>query len=200
MVMKTHSIAQGISSLNWENAHVGQLPNRVFMAMVDSDACTGSIAKNPFNFKHFNTSQMGIYLNGEMPGLPLELNFTDNQYIDGYRSLFTTAGRIDMENGLDIMRVDYKSGYCIFGFDTSPTLCHGEPQERKINGTLRANIKFSTPLPNSIIVIMYMEFNNSTRHITKDFQKWIAIISNVYFIKIPIQGSYLKECSQKINF
>ena len=71
---------------------MGQLPNRVFMAMVDNDACTGSIAKNPFNFKHFNTSQMGIYLNGEMPGPPLELNFTDNQYIDGYRSLFTTAG------------------------------------------------------------------------------------------------------------
>ena len=90
--MKTHSIAQGISSLNWENAHVGQLPNRVFMAMVDNDACTGSIAKNPFNFKHFNTSQMGIYLNGEMPGPPLELNFTDNQYIDGYRSLCTAAG------------------------------------------------------------------------------------------------------------
>ena len=134
--MKTHSIAQGISSLNWENAHMGQLPNRVFMAMVDNDACTGSIAKNPFNFKHFNTSQMGIYLNGEMPGPPLELNFTDNQYIDGYRSLCTAAGPIDIENGLDVTRVDYKSGYCIFGFDTSPTLCHGEPQEWKRNRSL----------------------------------------------------------------
>ena len=76
-----------------------------------------------------------------------------------------------MDNGLDITRVDYKSGYCIFGFDTSPTLCHGEPQERKRNGTLRTNIAFRTPLPNSINVIMYMEFDNNTfvdktRHIT----------------------------------
>ena len=104
--------------------------------MVGNDAYTGSIAKNPFNFKHFNASQVDIYLNGEMPGPPLKLNFPDNQYIDGYRSLLATAGRIDMENGLDITRVEYKSGYCIFGFDTSPTLCHGEPQERKRNGTL----------------------------------------------------------------
>ena len=56
VVTKTNSVAQEISSLNWENAHVGQLPNRVFIAMVDNDAHTGSIARNPFNFKHFNAS------------------------------------------------------------------------------------------------------------------------------------------------
>ena len=60
-----------------------------------------------------------------MPGPPLKLNFTDNQDIDGYKSLFTKAERLDLGNGLDIMRIDYKSGYCIFGFNTSPTLCHG---------------------------------------------------------------------------
>ena len=72
------------------------------------------------------------------------------QYVDGYRSLFATAGRIDTDNGLDIKRADYKSGYCIFGFDTFPSLCHGEPQEQKRNGTLQANIKFRAPPPNSI--------------------------------------------------
>ena len=67
--MKTHFVAQGISSLNGEKAHMGQLPNRVFMAMVDNDAYTESIAKNPFNFKHFSTSQVTIYLNWEMRAL-----------------------------------------------------------------------------------------------------------------------------------
>ena len=143
------------------------------MALVDNNAYRGSIAKNPFNSKHFNASQVGIYLNVEMPGPPLKLSFTDNQYINGYRSLFATAGRIDMDDGSDITKVDYKSGYCIFECDTSLTLCHGEPQERKRSGTLRANIEFRTPLPNSI-VIMYMEFDinifvDKTRHITKDY-------------------------------
>ena len=172
--MKTHSVAQGISSLNWENAHLGKLPNKVFMAIVDNDAYTRSIAKNPFNFKHFIASQVAIHLNGEMPAPPLKLNFADNQYIDGYRSLFATTGRIDMNNSLNITRAYYKSGYCIFVFDTSPSFCHGEPQERKRNGTLRANIEFRAPLPNSINVIIYMKFYNNIfvdkkRRITKDY-------------------------------
>ena len=68
---------------------------------------------------------MRIYFNGGMPGSPLKLNFTDNQDIDGYKSLFATAGRLDMGNSLNITRIDYKSGYCIFGFNTFPTLCDG---------------------------------------------------------------------------
>ena len=77
VVMRTHSTAQRISNLNWENAHVGQLRNRVFMAMVDNDACTGSIKKNPFNFKHFSSSQVAIALDGEMPASLLKLSFTE---------------------------------------------------------------------------------------------------------------------------
>ena len=138
--MNAHSVVQGISSLDWENAHVSQLPNTEFMAMVDNDAKTGSIMKNPFNFKHFNESQVVIHLNGEMPVPPLKLTFANNQYVDGYRSLFETAGQIDTNNGLDIARADYKSGYCIFEFDTSSSFCHGEPQEWKRNGTLQSDI------------------------------------------------------------
>ena len=148
MVVKAHSVTQGMSSLNWENAYVDQLPNRVFMAIVDNDVYTGSLAKNPFNFKHFNASQVTIHLTGEMPAPPLKLNSADNQNIDGYRSLFPTGGSIDMNNGLDIMTADYKSGSFTVGFNTSPSLCHGEPQKWKRNGTLRVNINFRTPLPN----------------------------------------------------
>ena len=44
--MKTHFVAKEISSLClW-----------VFMDMVDNDSYIGSIAKNPFNLKHFSES------------------------------------------------------------------------------------------------------------------------------------------------
>ena len=111
-----------------------------------------------------------------MPAPPLKLNVADNQYIHEYRSLFETAQKIDMDNGLDITRADYKLGYCIFGFDTSPALCHEEPQERNRNRTLRENTEFREPLPNSINVFMYMKNNSffvdKTRRITKDYSKW----------------------------
>ena len=83
VVMKTHSVAQRISSLNRDNAHVGHLLNRVFMAMTDDDAYTRSITKNLFNFKHFRASQVVIYLNEKIPVPTLKLNFVDDQYIDG---------------------------------------------------------------------------------------------------------------------
>ena len=92
VIMNTHSVAQELSSLNWKNAHMGHLPNRVFMAIVGNDAYTGRITKNPYNFKRFSTSQLAIHLNGEMPAPPLRLNFADNQYIGLYRTLFSTAG------------------------------------------------------------------------------------------------------------
>ena len=131
-----------------------------------------SFQRPPFNFKHFSASPEVIYLKREMPTLPL--TFLDNQYIDGYRSLFATAWKIDVDNSLDISRFDHESGYCIFGFDICPSLCHGEPQVRKRNGTLRANIEFRAPLPNSINVTMHMEFDNNifldkTTRIAKDY-------------------------------
>ena len=121
--------------------------------------------------------------------------------MDGSGSLFATAGGLNMDNGLDIARVDYKSGHFIFGFNTFPDLSLEKPQERERNETFQA--KFRT-LPNSINVTMYMEFDNNifmdkTRHITNDHKNWIIIISDVYFIKIPVQGRYLNECLQNIN-
>ena len=100
---------------------------------------TGCITENSFNLKHFSASNVTIYLNGKLHAPPLKLNFDDNQYIDGYRRLCAATGRIDMDNGLDITRVDDKPGYCNFGFDISPLLCHGEPQVKKRNGTLQTN-------------------------------------------------------------
>ena len=75
---------------------------------------------------------------------------------------------------MNIMRANCKSDYWIFGFDTSSSLCHGEPQERKRNRTLRVNIEFREPLSNSINVMMYMEFDNTifvdkTKETTKDY-------------------------------
>ena len=85
---------------------MNQSPNRVFMTMMDNDAYTGNNVKNPFKFKHFSACQVAICLNGEIPTLPFKLSFANNHYIDGHRSLFATAGRIVMDNGLDIMKAD----------------------------------------------------------------------------------------------
>jgi hypothetical protein len=37
-----------------DNMLLGQLPKRLVIACVDSDALNGAIGKNPFDFKHYN--------------------------------------------------------------------------------------------------------------------------------------------------
>lgn len=128
VVLKTHSVVQGISDLSWDNAHVGQLPNKVFMPMVDNDVYTGKVANNPLNVKHFSASQVAIYLYGEIPALQLSsilLKIDKKMDTEVY---LQKNGRRDTDNGLDITWTDC----CISGFHTYPSFCHGEPQEVKI--------------------------------------------------------------------
>ena len=83
--IKAHSVAQGLSSLNWENAILGQIPNRVFVAMTENAAFTGSYIKNPFLFKRNNLTSVAAYVNGKsIPAKPIVLNFQNGDFLDGY--------------------------------------------------------------------------------------------------------------------
>ena len=175
VVVKTHSLSAGLTSFNWDNAILGKLPNRIFIAMSDNESHTGSYKKNPFNFKHFDLSSIAVYVNGEsLPAGPMKLNFASNQYLQAYRSIFTTSGKINRDEGFNINRGEYPKGYTLLGFDLSPALCHGGHQEVQSEGTLRISTEFSVALPNTITILLYCDFDstisvNRARNILKDF-------------------------------
>ena len=59
-----------------DNAFLDQIPKRIAICMMDSH--NGNYKNNPFNFKHYNLTQIGISVNGEeIPFKPLKLNFDD---------------------------------------------------------------------------------------------------------------------------
>ena len=62
--IKTHLVAQGLSSLNWENAVLGQLRKRVFVAMTKNAAFNELYTKNPFLFKYNYLTSAVAYVNG----------------------------------------------------------------------------------------------------------------------------------------
>ena len=138
--------------------------NRVFVGMVDNDSFTGVYKKNPFNFKHYNLSKIACFVNGEsLPGQPLKLNFDRDHFLEGYRSLFTTTGKINRDEGINIKRDEYKTGYTLFGFDISPSTCNGGHQEPIKRGTLRLELEFQQALANTITVLLYADFDNTIR-------------------------------------
>ena len=65
VTVKTFSIPGGNLSATQDNLFLTQLPNRVLVSLVDSDAFNGHFQKNPFHFKHHNLSYISLFVDGK---------------------------------------------------------------------------------------------------------------------------------------
>ena len=105
-----------------EDLYQGAVPSRLILAMVKSQAYSGSYKHNPFNFIHAECSSVGVFLNDEsVPAQPLRLNFDNDNYMSGYYSLFTTLNKDGQDTGNNIDRDDYPQGYTLFAFEVLPS-------------------------------------------------------------------------------
>ena len=89
------------------------LPNRIVIAMVDADAFNGTYTKNPFNFKNYDTTTMGLTVNREnLPGKPLQPKFgQENNYISTSQTLFSGTSKMFDNQGNGITREQEGNGY-----------------------------------------------------------------------------------------
>ena len=80
--VKTFTIGNGIQSKVEDHLFQGQLPKRVFIAMVTN-------VTNPLRFQHFNLSILDVSCNGHsIHNRPLEPNFEKGLYLKSYLSLY----------------------------------------------------------------------------------------------------------------
>ena len=71
-----------------DNMFLGQLPERLIIGYVDSNALNGTITKNPFDFKHYKINFVALNVDG-----PLQLDFENAGYIRSYMRLYTVSVR-----------------------------------------------------------------------------------------------------------
>jgi hypothetical protein len=73
-----------------DNMFLGQLPKRLVIACVDSDALNGAIGNNPFDFKHYKINFVALNVDGrQIPTKPLQPDFKNNGlYLSHIRSHF----------------------------------------------------------------------------------------------------------------
>ena len=160
-VCKTFTVPRGNLDCSHENLFSGQLPTRLVIGCVDNDAFNGSYEKNPFNFKHYNLSQIKVYLDGQQQSIrPLEPDFRNNQFISSYMTLFSGTGKQYMDEGNQIHRDEYAKGYTLYAYDLTPDLGEDDHFNLIKEGNVRVDMKFSVALPNTINVIVYAEFEN----------------------------------------
>ena len=89
---KVLSIPNGFSSFTPDNLFLGHIPKRLVLVLVDTEAYNGTYTSNPFNSKHHNLTQVGVYVDGEqIPSEPLFLKFDvggGQNFIAGFQKSF----------------------------------------------------------------------------------------------------------------
>jgi hypothetical protein len=161
VICKAFTIPAGYLDVSQEKLFSGQLPSRLVVGCVDNRAFNGDVARNPFNFQHFSLSELAVYLDGQQHGIkPLSIDFTNRQYVTSFMSLFNGTGKENRDEGNDIDRTDFASGYALYAFDLSPDLSENDHFNLTRQGTVRLDMKFANALPNTVTVVAYAEFEN----------------------------------------
>ena len=163
VLCKMMSVPAGNITLTQDHVFLGSLPNRIVIACVDNTAFSGSFARNPFNFQHYDVTSIAVHVDGEqIPTKPLRPTFQGPSlnYIRAYHTLFSGTNKMFEDQGNEISRTDYGQGYTLYAFDLTPDLtCAGHFNLQK-QGNLRLEVNFRQPLAQTINVIIYAEFEN----------------------------------------
>lgn len=175
VTVKTFSVAQGSLTSTHDNLFLSQLPKRMVVGLVDSDAYSGHAQKNPFNFKHQNLSYIGLNIDGEnKPSTPLTPDFEAGVFTRPYYKLYTDLGLACKNESLSFGLNDFDKGYALYAFDLSPSILDGNQIELVKSGNIRLELKFGKALTAPIHVIVYGELDsiieiNNSRQILTDF-------------------------------
>jgi hypothetical protein len=160
------------------NLFMSRLPKKLIIGMVDNKAFNGDYKKLPFYFKHYDISSLEVSVDGEnVAGTPLALDFAQRRYVRAYDGLFHAINKSYTDNGSDITYDDYKNGYALFCFDLTADGCGNTSDHLELSrqGNLRIKLQFDKPLPETINVICYGEFESmleitNTREVLLDYK------------------------------
>jgi hypothetical protein len=141
----------------------GQIPRRLVIGCVDSDAFYGTFDKSPFLFDNYDIQQMRITAGGIVyPREPLRMNFDSYQYARPYIQLFEAMEQAKEDKGNNISLDDFKNSTCLFVFDLTQDEQDGNHWDLMKEGSTALDITFAKDIPNAdgIEVIVYAEFDN----------------------------------------
>ena len=158
--VRTKHLAKGSYGETLEDIYQGQVPSRLIVGFVESEAYNGSFSKNPFHFQNFNLGKIGFYVDGEsVPFHPYEFDFKNCQYLQGLLSLYRVTGKLNENTDIGITRNSYREGYNLIAFEVDPTT---SPDFRYLGqgceGCTCLEIKFKEQLPEGVNVILYATF------------------------------------------
>lgn len=159
--LKMNTIPKGSTEFYWDNIFPQAIPDRIVVALVDQKAVNGDYTTNPFNFQHFNLTDVGIYINGEsVPGRPLKTDFTAGHYSSAYARLFEASGKWNHDAGLVITRDNFGNGYSLFVFTIDPCSFGEEYLNLIRRGNTRLELKFKQATTKAANALVFATFSS----------------------------------------
>ena len=176
VLCKSVTVPQGFYDVSHEKLFSGQLPNRIIIGMVQNNAFSGHYNFNPYNFQHFNMSEISVCADGQniQNIKPLKIDYRNNLFIQAYNSMYTGTGRLFHDEGLFVNRTEFADGYTLYAFDLSPDLTDDQKFDQLRTGSVRLQLRFANYLPVPVTLIVYAEYQNmieidKNRNIIYDF-------------------------------
>ena len=162
-----------------DHAFDGQIPRRLVLTMVKSDAYNGDLKLNPYEFQHNRLNYLAAHINGiQYPSIPYTPDFDNNIFTKEFLSIFETLNIMTTDCYLNFNRGDFKSGCAMFGFNFASDSCDDYLKsgyiDPKKEGTMGFHLKFKSAPTSSMVLVIYAEFDNFVeidinRQVTTDY-------------------------------
>ncbi|XP_067456274.1 uncharacterized protein F54H12.2-like [Thunnus thynnus] len=153
--VKTYSIPENSRVCNQENLFLGTMPKYIVLGMVNHEAFTGRRNLSPFNFHHYDVEYLALCQDGrQVPSKAFQPKFNQGASVREFYNMFVATGRHLKDLPLSIDREEFERGYSLFVFNLTP----GEDSDALSpvsNGSLRLEMRFRQPLPNTVTLIVY---------------------------------------------
>ena len=144
--MRSFHLNEGKYSFHFEDMYQQVVPNEIIVGMVDAVGFNGDYKKNPFDFEHNEIETLAVYVDDEsIPAKPLKMDFNKKRYVSAYNTLFGAVP----EEGHNISRDDYNSGYTLFRFRLTPEQADAAPPTKgnvKLIGTFKTALRKNVTL------------------------------------------------------
>ena len=157
--IKKNTVAKLSSELICDNMFQRR-PSLVIIGLISQKSGNGAYVSNPLNFKHYSATDAALFVNGEsVPARPLKSDFGNNRkYAAAFLNLFEACQKINKDAGLAINRSDFGAGYTLYAFTIDPSCLNGEYMNLVKHDNVRLEMKFGTPLPETVTCIAYAEY------------------------------------------
>jgi hypothetical protein len=140
----------------------GQIPRRLVVGCLNSNAVVGSYIKSPFNFKNFKIKEISVVVGGEIhPAQPIITDFDTGDVARAYTQLFEGLGIAGEDKSNGITPAMFVSGSCFFAFDLSADEDDGSHFSVIKEGATTICIKFGEAVATpGIDIVCFAEFDN----------------------------------------